>query len=509
MKLTQTFLLACAFLILCAAGSRAATLVVDTTADDAALTICAAAAPNDCSLRGAIASAAAGDTITFDPGLFMITRTIRLTNGELFINKALTINGVGGVIVSGNNASRVFRVSGTFTTQINLSGMTITGGNSSSSSTGGGIDKFNTTLTLTDMKITGNTASLAGGGIYSAAGGTLNIINSSVSDNTSGTDGGGITLLAAGSTMTVNISGSNVTGNSARNGGGVFIQSAAGSATNLTLTNSAIIANTATLGGGGYFYGSAFGTQSLTNVLISNNRAGTDGGGFAGRGTLTNVTVTNNFATGNGGGIVTGSPTILRNSIAADNTASGSDPDVSGAITSQGNNLVRNRGASVGYDPTDLPDGTNPLLDTLKNNGGLSPTYALAAGSPAINAGNNSLAAGASDQRGAGYARIVGGIVDIGAFEVQGSTAASVNIRGRVLTEAGGGVPNAQVMISSSQAGVCFANTNPFGFYRFNGVPAGETYVFDVRSKRFLFATQVLTVFEDTTDLNFTAQPKP
>ena len=56
------------------------------------------------SLRAAIASAAAGDTITFG-----VTGTITLAS-ELVINKNLNITGPGAsqLTISGNNASRVF-----------------------------------------------------------------------------------------------------------------------------------------------------------------------------------------------------------------------------------------------------------------------------------------------------------------------------------------------------------------------------------------------------------------
>jgi hypothetical protein len=45
--------------------------------------------------------------------------------------------------------------------------------------------------------------------------------------------------------------------------------------------------------------------------------------------------------------------------------------------------------------------------------------------------------------------------------------------------------------------------TNAFGYYRFDDVMAGETYVFDVQSKRYVFPTQVLFVAEGHADLNF------
>src|SRR5262249_25245752 len=57
------------------------------------------------SFREAIASAASGDTIDFS-----VTGTIRLTSGELVIDKNLTIQGPGAYLltISGNNASRGF-----------------------------------------------------------------------------------------------------------------------------------------------------------------------------------------------------------------------------------------------------------------------------------------------------------------------------------------------------------------------------------------------------------------
>ncbi|HKH35611.1 MAG TPA: choice-of-anchor Q domain-containing protein, partial [Rubrobacter sp.] len=70
--------------------------------------------------------------------------------------------------------------------------------------------------------------------------------------------------------------------------------------------------------------------------------------------------------------------------------------------------------------------GVDPMLGPLADNGGPTETHALLEGSPAINKGNNAFAVDPDgnplqfDQRGQGFARIVGGSVDIGAFEVQG-----------------------------------------------------------------------------------------
>ncbi len=100
--------------------------------------------------------------------------------------------------------------------------------------------------------------------------------------------------------------------------------------------------------------------------------------------------------------------TTLSNTIIADNFALIS-PDVSGAITSQGYNLVSNVSRSSGWITTDILN-QNPFLAPLGDYGGPTQTVALLPNSPAINAGNNANAP-ATDQR--GFARIVGGVIDI------------------------------------------------------------------------------------------------
>jgi hypothetical protein len=71
----------------------------------------------------------------------------------------------------------------------------------------------------------------------------------------------------------------------------------------------------------------------------------------------------------------------------------------------------------------------DPLLGPLADNGGLTFTYALLPGSPAINAGDPLATAGMNDvpqfdQRGDPYSRILGGRIDLGALErgVDGDT---------------------------------------------------------------------------------------
>ncbi len=64
--------------------------------------------------------------------------------------------------------------------------------------------------------------------------------------------------------------------------------------------------------------------------------------------------------------------------------------------------------------------GFDPGLDSLQDNGGATLTHALLPGSPAIDAGDPDFnPPPSSDQRGVGFPRVVGGHIDIGAYEVQ------------------------------------------------------------------------------------------
>ena len=52
--------------------------------------------------------------------------------------------------------------------------------------------------------------------------------------------------------------------------------------------------------------------------------------------------------------------------------------------------------------------------------------------------------------------------------------------------------------------------TNPFGYFRFDGVEVGQLYIIGVQSRRFQFAnpTQAVSVGDEVTDLVFTALPR-
>lgn len=271
------------------------------------------------------------------------------------------------------------------------------------------------TLTLENVTVTGGSAS-SGGGIYVESDATLNVFSSTIDGNTTDFYGGGI--LASSSSNTVNIINSTISNNRSlfSDGGGLWFNG------NVLIENSTISGNSANGNGGGISITIGQGEIIITNSSITNNVADAE-----------------NSRLGNGGGIFGISGSInLRNTIVAGNrdlTPSNGiiNPDITGNINGDNNNLIGDlRGASgtIGTG-TDIVNN-NIRLAPLGNYGGLTKTHALYQGSPAVNAGNNSLIPPDTldldnngvtgeftpfDQRGSGFTRIVDATVDIGAFE--------------------------------------------------------------------------------------------
>ncbi len=83
--------------------------------------------------------------------------------------------------------------------------------------------------------------------------------------------------------------------------------------------------------------------------------------------------------------------------------------------------------------------------------------------------------------------------------------AANVNVGGRVVTAGGNGVSNAVVYFTDSQGVTRTARTGSLGYFRFDDVLAGETYVVVIGHKRYTFAPRVVTVEDEITELDFVA----
>jgi hypothetical protein len=409
---------------------RGSSRVIDGTVDIGALEVHPVNNTNDSgpgSLRQVITDAAPGDCIDIDSCL---TGTITLTSGQFRIRKDLTINGPGAdqLTISGNNASSLFYIGhvGNVATNFAINRLTLANANGPSSA----INNDQSNLTLNNCTVSHNTGDSFGGILTTE--GSLTLNNCTVSHNT-GNNGGGIVSfpLPGGSPGQLTINSCTISDNAATtSGGGIYNESGS-----VAINNSTIANNSAANGGGIY---SKSGTLTLNNSTISNNSASSLGGGIYNN-TNAELTVTNSTITGNrcdtpglvSGGIQLSGTETLNNSIIAGNfTSSGTTPgDLFGTADNASHNLIGDAGSAGG-----IQNGANGNLvgvsvttvlnPMLADNGGPTKTHALVCGSPAIDAGDNTLASTlATDQR--SLLRIYDGngdataTVDIGAFEQQ------------------------------------------------------------------------------------------
>jgi hypothetical protein len=300
-------------------------------------------------------------------------------------------------------------------------------------------------VTINNSTISDNSAFGSGGGIE-VIGGSLLLQNSTVSGNTVGGayaggfasdvtgNGGGLSLVNSSATIDNSTFSSNeiINAPAAAEGGAISINNFSGT-NNVLIDNSTLSGNQAAgaLGsalGGAIFDHNAGGLLYLVADTIASNTAGTGAAIFTGL-----------------GNIVTPQPevVILKNTIVAG--------DLVATIGSLGNNLIQAPGtnaakhnftisngslvnSSGGFDPTDVLN-QDPQLAALANNGGPTQTMALGTNSPALGKGGTSVnipgvitQLPTTDQR--GYARSVGGRVDIGALEEQYDLAVTGGVSG-------------------------------------------------------------------------------
>ncbi len=391
------------------------------------------AADGKTSLREAVAAFNADpddpmgtNTISFDAALGK-GPTFTLTLGELAVTGkagatntllSLTNSEPTEIVISGNNASRLFNISAD--AGLGVSGLfNLTGGKADK---GGAVFSAGN-LSLSNARVTGNQAQ-AGGGLYVDTSGSLTLANSTLADNRA----------------------------TAGNGGGILDNGSKG----VVITNSLISGNGAAGDGGGLLGGNV----TLVNTTVSGNSAAGDGGGTWSNGQLVAVNSTivlnradfDNDGNGKGGGvfIAAGGTALLSNTLIGGNlvgtgtTAGDIEGDLTGAGSVAKNNLIADPGSAGG-----LTDGTNGnvvgaggaaiaitsiINPTLAANGGIGPAnHALVAGGAAVDKGDKTLAVTpgtgnpiTSDSRGnwvanvgKSVARVAGAEADIGAFELQ------------------------------------------------------------------------------------------
>ena len=285
---------------------------VDRTDDAAAASACTAA-PNDCSLRGAVAFANLnpGTTINVPAGTYQLNIS---GAGEGFTGN----NAIGDLDIRGNNT--IIAGAGATTTIIQqttandrvievnpdllsgfdfaISGVTITGGKETTAVGGGGIisGSINNTVSVTNCVISGNSATGAGtlgGGGMLHTGGSLTITGTTFLGNSTSSSGGGLgytagdPLIRTPSIGTLTISGSTFSANTANSvaaggGGADLYNSNAGSGT-YTINSSSFSSNNAANGSGGAIIVES-GPLTVTTSSLANNSAGIAGGAISSSG---------------------------------------------------------------------------------------------------------------------------------------------------------------------------------------------------------------------------------
>lgn len=88
-----------------------------------------------------------------------------------------------------------------------------------------------------------------------------------------------------------------------------------------------------------------------------------------------------------------------------------------------------------------------------------------------------------------------------------GPTAANVSVGGRVFGPNGRAVGNALVTLTEGDGTVRTARTSSFGYFQFDDVSNGQAVLVAVRSKRYTYEPQLISLQDSALDLSFTPVP--
>lgn len=300
--------------------------------------------------------------------------------------------------------------------------------------TGGGIYILllgNSIVTVNNNKVSNNSASgfIGGGGVYIHGDNevVVSMTNNTFIDNVasySESRGGGACIGCDSVTLTDN----SFNGNTASGGAGICVSGAIVTLTNNIFTNNIALSN----GGGAWVHYYADNIVTLSNNTFTENTAtnGPGGGAYiAGRDvTLTNNTITANVAETEGGGVWlrlrdSDRGGALYNNIIWNNSAPegadvyidniGDDPFFPVSVDLFNNDFDQNASGIYIAIPFAIDPSNLNNIDPLFVGGG---NYHLTAESPCVNTGNNDAPDLPSTDKD-GNPRIIGGIVDMGAYE--------------------------------------------------------------------------------------------
>ncbi|PZQ17371.1 MAG: hypothetical protein DI564_06065 [Rhodanobacter denitrificans] len=394
----------CCALVLAAAVPAGAAILPVSTCDDSG--------PG--SLREVALGAGSGDTIDLSA---LTCSTITLSAGAIALSGDVTLKGPGAaaLAIDAGFTSRILAHGGGTLTVADLS--LLQGKYTHEGDAAGGCVVSAGNVVLDQVVISG-CGVLAGEGAVARGGGLavdgdLTLLWSTISGNTALADGiveGGGAHAGTAQAFYSEIRGNEATSNYATSsGGGLAIVGST------VILSSAVTGNRAGEAAGLSAGSAAEDSVAILNSTVSGNEAALRIGGarIGAPLVLANSTIAFNLDTEAAGGLHLTAGADIQSTILSDN--GGIDlGGAAGVAVTGANNLIRQATLSV-------PAGTlqaDPLLLPLADNGGYTPTHALAAGSPAIDAGSNTVSL-IGDQRGGAFAREVGAAADIGAFEVQ------------------------------------------------------------------------------------------
>jgi hypothetical protein len=275
---------------------------------------------------------------------------------------------------------------------------------------GGGISA--TSLSLVRSVVSGNLVygKIAFGGGIAVFGGDLVMHDTLVNDNevrmapTATRDGFGGGVAVGSNYERAEITGSTISGNHAATSAGMSFQSSMPYLSSVVMVNSTVSGNKAERHTGGIYsmmstsiYASTIAFNTATSIKEADGDNAYVGLHIAGAPAHISDTIISNNSIGNR---------------LSDFSMSGTHPALRSEFNIITSSNVQSLSGTISFDP---------MLQPLAFNGGPTPTHALPAGSPAIDAGGWPGIASLFDQRGDGFSRHVG-YEDIGAYEYQGDS---------------------------------------------------------------------------------------
>jgi len=349
------------------------------------------------------------DEIFLGPGCVYDTGSVGMLTVGPDGGHSLTITGNGSTIDAGGGHVGLFADTGS---DLTLDGVTVTDGyNPGSSFNTPGTDGYGGALAIqsADVRVKGSTfvdnhtAESGSGGAIFVFEGSLEVSGSRFEGNSSGW-GGAIDVQASENEADVDISDSTFADNEAENYGGaldVYISSYWGGGGLASITGSTFTGNHAGLDGGALDV--TEGDLKVVDSTIQGNSSGQGGaalrvnsGDADSAATVINSTLLGNRpGQSSGSGVSGGNHVTIKNSILADASAGGSTRHSCSQSSSGSSKLNVTASlsddsycANHGFTVTSL---ANLNLGSLADNGGPTRTIALLSGSPAIDAGDQSV----------------------------------------------------------------------------------------------------------------------